>query len=66
MTHLDTLNNWMDKQSVSNAELAKRVQLHPSRISRLRRGESGVKPSAARQLERETGIPWYAFVEAPR
>lgn len=59
-----TLDEWMTRQGLSDAELALRLggTISRSQVSRIRAGKSAASRKSAQKLEEVTGLPAANFV----
>lgn len=61
--HMTNLQIWMMKEGVRDGDVARKIKLSRSQISRIRRGETGATHDTALKLAKLTGLDWWQFVQ---
>lgn len=53
----ETLNEWLDREDMTQVEFAKRTRLTPKHVNQVVKGNVGISPEVALAFERVTSIP---------
>lgn len=59
---MSKLQNWMKRNEMDDASVARAVQLSRSQINRIRREETTASYDTSLKLEKLTGIRWWNFM----